>query len=67
MLHKNYPKLKLLENAVLTLEPSQSLITSFQEIIYLIKSEGRITEDEAVILQMGSYAKRQLMQLTRGA
>lgn len=64
--HKDYPKAKLLENALLSLEPSQSILSAFYNIIGKIKSEGGITEDEAAILRMDLYGQRELMKLTNG-
>lgn len=66
-INKDYPKLKLIENARLSVEPSTDLINIFFDKLDKIKQEGMITEDEAFILKTDIYAKRNsLMEKTHG-
>lgn len=64
--HRDYPKLKLIENAKLALEPSENLLKVFYEKIEKIKKEGKLTEDEASILRIDIYSRKDLVEITYG-
>ena len=64
--HPDYPQTKLLENALLAVEPTQSLLDSFFEVIDKIKAEGGMTEDEAAILRTDLFCKRELANEVKG-
>jgi len=64
--HPNYPQNKLLENALLAVEPTQSLLDLFFETVDKIKAEGGVTEDEAAILRNDLFCKRELVNAVQG-
>ncbi|WP_413853483.1 hypothetical protein [Candidatus Ruminimicrobium bovinum] len=66
-INKDYPKLKLIENARLSVEPSSDLLNKFFNKLEKIKNEGNISDDEAFILRTDIYAKRiSLMEKIHG-
>lgn len=64
--NKDYPKNKLIENAVSSIEPSAQLIYAFFDSIDKMKSEGQITDDEAAIYRTNLFCKRELTKATQG-
>lgn len=65
--HKNYPKRKLIENAMTVLEvPSQSFINDLFSVIEKIELEGGITNDEAAVIRGDYYCKKELLKESRG-
>ena len=64
--HKDYPKLKLLENALLTLAPSKLLLSKFQEKLEKLQNEGKITPDLAAIVRIDKFVLTDLVNKTYG-
>jgi hypothetical protein len=65
--HKDYPKNKLIENAMLILDiPSTQFLNDFLYNIDILQSQGDITPDEAAILRMDSYTRKAMLKETRG-
>ncbi|MDR3243969.1 MAG: hypothetical protein LBT79_04395 [Elusimicrobiota bacterium] len=64
--HPDYPKTKLIENALLTLEPTHTLLEKFKNKVDKIRNEGKITEEEAIIMINDRFLKKELVHLTQG-
>ena len=65
-IHKDYPKSRLIENAMIALEPSPQFISSFFDQLNKLEFEGILTPDEVSILRTDIYSKRQAMRLSQG-
>ena len=64
--HKDFPKQKLIEQSLIALEPTPTMMTTFFEMIDRLSFEGGITADEAAILRADSYCKKELSGLIKG-
>lgn len=64
--HKDYPKYKLLDNALLALEPSNSLMNEFYNVINRMVADGGLSEDEAAIISTDIMFKRELADTVQG-
>lgn len=64
--HKDYPKYKLIENAMLALEPTNTLLKDLYHEVDLLVAEGGITEDEASIIRTDIQLKRELTDVVKG-
>lgn len=64
--HPDYPKIRLIENAMTALEPSQDFLNRFFAVIEKLTFEGGISEDEASIIRTDIFTKREAMKLTQG-
>ena len=64
--HKDYPKHKLIENAMLALEPSHSLLKEFFTTIDRLVADGGISEEEAAIIRSDIQIKRELTVVVNG-
>lgn len=64
--HKDYPKHKLIENAMLALEPSHSLLKEFFTAIDRLVADGGISEEEAAIIRSDIQIKRELTVVVNG-
>lgn len=65
--HKDYPKSKLIENAMSILEvPSQQFLTGLFDTIDRLQSQGDITADEATILRQDYYSKKEILSAAKG-
>ena len=64
--HKDFPKQKLIEQSLIALEPTPTMMTTFFEMVDRLAFEGGITADEAAILRADVYCKRELASLARG-
>ena len=65
--HKDYPKSKLIENALAVLEvPSPQFITSLFETIDRLQAQGDISADEATILRQDYYTKKEILKIAKG-
>ncbi|MCQ2470977.1 MAG: hypothetical protein MJ147_02965 [Clostridia bacterium] len=62
----DFPKHQLIENAISALEPTESLIQQFYEKVQKLEKEGGITVEEAAILRLDRFAKKELMNRTYG-
>ena len=64
--HKDYPKSRLIENAMVALEPTPQFIGSLFDQLNKLEFEGILTADEASILRTDIFTKRQAMKLAQG-
>ncbi len=64
--HKNYPKQRLIEHALIALEPSPMMLSTFFDIVDRIESEGGISEDEAAIIRTDIFCKKELSKAVKG-
>ncbi len=64
--HKDYPKHKLIDNAMLALEPSNTVLTEFYTEINRLIAEGHLDEDEAAIIRTDIHLKRDLAASING-
>lgn len=64
--HKDYPAHKLVENAMLALEPSHSFLKDFYEVINQLQAEGGVSEEEAAIIRTDIQIKRELVSVVGG-
>lgn len=64
--YKNYPKHRLIENAMSAIEPSSSFISLLFEKLDKIREEGLITEEEAAVFRMDLFCKRELFNNAYG-
>ena len=65
-IHKDYPKSRLIENAMIALEPSPQFISSLFDQLNKLEFEGILSPDEVSILRTDIYSKRQAMRLSQG-
>lgn len=66
--HKDYPKSKLIENAMSTIEvPSQTFVRDLQTTIERIKNEGSMSEEIASLIRADFYCKKELYIQSRGS
>ena len=65
-IHKDYPKSRLIENAMVALEPSPQFISNLFDQINKLEFEGVLSADEVSILRTDIYTKRQAMKLSQG-
>lgn len=64
--HKDYPVQRLIEHAMIALEPSHSMLKTFFDIVDRIQAEGGITEDEAAIIRSDAFCRKELSSVARG-
>lgn len=65
--HKDYPKSKLIENAMSILEmPSSAFLNGLFNVIERLESQGMISQDEAIILRQDYYIKKEILSEVRG-
>lgn len=64
--HKNYPLHKLIENALLALEPSHALLKDFYTAIDQYMATGGVSEEEAAIIRTDIQIRRELMNEVMG-
>lgn len=64
--HGDYPKHKLIDNAMLAIEPSSSVLKEFYEEVDHLLAEGELTEDEATIIRTDIHLKRELASSVNG-
>ena len=65
--HQDYPKKKLIENAMTILEvPSPHFVSDLFNEIDKIKLSGVLNEDEAMVLRQDHYTRRELYKAARG-
>ena len=65
-IHKDYPKSRLIENAMTALEPSPQFINSFFDQLNKLEFEGILSSEEVSILRTDIYSKRQAMIMANG-
>lgn len=64
--HSNYPAHKIVENAMLALEPTHSFLNDFYEAINQLQAEGGITKEEAAIIRSDIQIRRDLFSGIKG-
>ncbi|MBQ3419008.1 MAG: hypothetical protein IJH31_02615 [Erysipelotrichaceae bacterium] len=65
--HKDYPKSKLIENAMAVLEvPTQSFMNDLFSIIDKIEQEGGITNEEAAVIRTDYFSKKTIYMQCKG-
>lgn len=64
--NSNYPAHRLIENAMLALEPSRSFLCDFYEVIDRLQSEGGISAEEAAIIRTDIHIRRDLIREVNG-
>lgn len=65
--HKDYPKNKLIENAMMTLDvPSGQFLNDLFKNIDILQEQGELTQDEAAILRVDSFIRKSLLHETKG-
>lgn len=62
----NLPKMRLLENVLAALAPNKELMDAYFDNVGYLEKNGEISGDEAALLRMDHFAKKELMELTRG-
>lgn len=64
--HGDYPKVKLLEDAMVSTAPSQDVLDEFFRLVDKMKAENTLTADEAAAMRSGLFQKRELMAYVDG-
>lgn len=62
----NLPKMRLLENVLAALTPSKELMDAYFDNVDYLEKKGDLSGDEAALLRMDQFAKKELMELTKG-
>lgn len=62
----NLPKMRLLENVLAALTPSKELMDAYFDNVDYLEKQGDLSGDEAALLHMDQFAKKELMELTKG-
>lgn len=62
----NLPKMRLLENVLAALTPSKELMDAYFDNVDYLEKQGDLSGDEAALLRMDQFAKKELMELTKG-
>ena len=63
----NLPKMRLLENVLAALTPSKELMDAYFDNVDYLEKQGDLSGDEAALLRMDQFAKKELMELKKGA
>lgn len=64
--NNNLPKMRLLENVLAAITPTKELMDFYFENLDYLEKQGEITEEEAALLRVDQFAKKELMELTKG-
>lgn len=65
--HKDYPRSKLIENAMSVLEvPTQTFMNDLFSIIDRIEQEGGITSEEAAVIRIDHFSKKNIYMQCKG-
>lgn len=64
--NNNLPKMRLLENVLAAITPSQEMMDAYFQFLDDMEKRGKIDEDEATLLRIDHFARRDLMELTNG-
>ena len=64
--HKDYPKHKLIENAMLALEPSHTMLREFFTAVDRLLANDGITEEEAALIRSDIQIRRELVEIVSG-
>lgn len=60
------PKMRLLENVLAAITPSKELMEAYFSNLENLEQQGKISSDEAALLRVDHFAKKELMELTQG-
>ncbi len=64
--NNNLPQMRLLENVLAAITPSQELMEAYFSNLENLEQQGKISSDEAALLRVDQFAKKELMELTKG-
>lgn len=64
--HKDFPEMKLIENAVSALQPSTGFIDSFLEQINKLEVSGKLDVDEATLMARDIFCRREMYNMSQG-
>lgn len=64
--NQELPKMRLLENVLAATTPDKELMDSYFDHIYELEHYGKLTAEEASVLRVDQFAKKELMIRTRG-
>lgn len=64
--NNNLPKMRLLENVLAALTPSKELMDAYFDNVDYLEKQGDLSGDEAALLRVDQFAKKELMELTKG-
>ena len=64
--NNNLPKMRLLENVMAAITPTPELMDAYFSHLDNLENHGIINDDEATLLRIDLYARRELMELTHG-
>lgn len=64
--HKDYPLHKLIENALLALEPSHTLLKEFYTVVDQLQADGGVSSEEAAIIRTDIQIRRELNDIVCG-
>lgn len=60
------PQMRLLENVLAAITPSRELMDAYFDLLEHLERQGKIKDDEAALMRVDMFAKRELMVLTCG-
>lgn len=60
------PKMRLLENVVAATTPTRELMDAYYSNLENLEKQGTISVDEAALLRVDLYARKEMMERTRG-
>ena len=64
--HKDYPKCKLIENALCASKPSAELMNAFYDCLETTKSAGKISAEEAAMIRIELFCVKEMITTVRG-
>lgn len=62
----NLPKMRLLENVLAVITPSKDLMDAYFDNLSNLEQHGEISGDEAALLRVDQFARKELMEITKG-
>lgn len=62
----DYPKSKLIEHAVLAMEPNDEIIEKFYSYIDQIEQNGDVSDEKIAAIRAGLLSQREIMELANG-
>ena len=64
--HKDYPKYKLIENALLAMEPSPTFLNVFYAEVDRLLAENEISDEEAAVIRTDIHIRRDIVAAVSG-
>lgn len=64
--NNNLPKMRLLENVLAVITPSQEMMDIYFSHVDELEKRGELSEDEATLLRIEHFARNELMSITHG-